>query len=101
MKILVDKEDIEKAHAEIARLQNHPLLHGLIIGDIVKDIATEADDLLLKILKENESSTAPFVGDIKIITSDALKEGTCVFISTLTDTSRIRKMLIEQYQGNK
>jgi hypothetical protein len=101
MKILVDKEDIVNAHLAIERINNHPLLHGLIIGDIVKDIATEADDLLVKILKENDSSVAPFVGDMKIITSDAIKEGTCVFISTLTDTSRIRKMLVEQYQEKK
>jgi hypothetical protein len=99
MKIIVDKQDIVNAHLAIKRLQDHPLLQGLIIGDIVEEIATEADDLLLKILKENESPVvAPFVGDVTLLTSDAIKEGTCVFISTLTDTSRIRKMLIEQYQ---
>jgi hypothetical protein len=101
MKILVDREDIEKAHDELARLKDHPLLHGLIIGDIIKNIAITADNLLLKILKENESPTAPFLGNTTCLTSDAIKEGTCIFISTLADTSRIRQALVDQYQENK
>jgi len=90
----------------------------LVDRDLMVEIATMLEQMIRKNprnkeelqrrLNEIEEAFAdnlkpinPSIGDIKILTSDAIKEGTCVFISTLTDTSRIRKMLIEQYQDTK
>jgi hypothetical protein len=101
MKILVDKEDVINARKNIARIENHPLLHGLIIGDVVKNIATEVDDLLLKMLTENEESVHPPIGNIEFLTSSAIQEGNCVFISTRTDAVRIKQALVDHYQENK
>ena len=84
MKILVDRKLLENIFDEV-----DGFLNGKPIEELYYTFINIANSLS-KILQDNPE---PMDG-INILASNAIKEGTCVFVPP-TDTSHIRKMLVE------